>query len=272
MKNKNYIIFDLEATCYNRGEKTPDGFQNEIIEIGAVKLNQNGELIDKFSKFAKPLLFPKLSKFCTDLTSITQEDIDNAEPLKDILKEFIEWKGDDPLISWGFYDKSQLIKDLLLNDLENLVGELDLHYNLKHFYSKWNLIKRGVGMKKALNREKIDLVGTHHRGIDDAINISKIFKKYIDIFDITSKYTDRSFEMFESEYNYVYEMVNGILSEDTSDENKLLVFRIVLGKYNSPKNGKEILEYLKSVLEPFKEMVEVKGYFKALEINLKKVK
>jgi inhibitor of KinA sporulation pathway (predicted exonuclease) len=269
MKNKNYVIFDLEATCYDKGEQAPDGFQNEIIEIGAVKLNENGEIIDKFSKFTKPLLFPQLSKFCTDLTSITQEDVDNAEPLKDIIKEFIKWKGNDPLISWGGYDKTQLIRDLVSNDLENLVEDINPHYNFKFFYSKWNLLKKGVGMKKALNRENINLIGTHHRGIDDAINISEIFIKYIDLFDLTSKYTDMSFKKFESKYQYVYEMASGILSENTSDRNKVLIFRTILGRYNNPNNSKEILGYMISSLEPFKEMVEVNGYFKSLERNLK---
>jgi inhibitor of KinA sporulation pathway (predicted exonuclease) len=37
-------------------------------------------------------------------------------------------------------------------------------------------------MGGALKMEGIILEGTHHRGIDDAINIAKIFRKYIDRF------------------------------------------------------------------------------------------
>jgi inhibitor of KinA sporulation pathway (predicted exonuclease) len=77
---KKYVIFDLEATCYDRSsdETIPDGFRNEIIEIGAVMLDENGLEISRFGKFAKPLTFPTLSKFCTKLTTITQEDVDNT--------------------------------------------------------------------------------------------------------------------------------------------------------------------------------------------------
>ncbi|WP_255512454.1 hypothetical protein [Flagellimonas sp. S3867] len=39
-------------------------------------------------------------------------------------------------------------------------------------------------MRRALNREGLNLEGTHHRGIDDARNISKIFKAYFDKCEI----------------------------------------------------------------------------------------
>ena len=38
-------------------------------------------------------------------------------------------------------------------------------------------------MKWALEKEKIQLEGTHHRGIDDARNIAKIFIKYFEEWD-----------------------------------------------------------------------------------------
>jgi inhibitor of KinA sporulation pathway (predicted exonuclease) len=77
--NKTFVIVDLEATCYDKEDKTkPKNFDNEIIEIGAVKLDEKGNEIDRFSKFLKPKNHPVISKFCNELTTITQEDIDNA--------------------------------------------------------------------------------------------------------------------------------------------------------------------------------------------------
>lgn len=182
-----YIIFDLEATCYDRGsslETPPKDFVNEIIEIGAVKLNNKGEQIDVFSKFCKPKLFPYISEFCTSLTTITQEDIDKADDLKDVLEDFMNWCEDGMLISWGAYDKSQTNKDLIRNDLEVYLDKLENHKNLKKLHGEWNNLnkKKGVGLSKALTYEGLKFKGTHHRGIDDALNISEIFKKYIHKF------------------------------------------------------------------------------------------
>lgn len=185
---KRFVIFDLEATCYdnNRKDETkPLCFKNEIIEIGAVKLDESGNEIGRFAKFAKPKLFNKLSKFCTELTTIEQSHIDNADELRDVLVEFLDWCDGCTLISWGNYDKTQMLSDMERNDLmqSNYLAILDDHYSLKHLHGKWNNLKRGgVGMGRALKLEGLVLEGIHHRGIDDALNIAKIFKKYIERF------------------------------------------------------------------------------------------
>jgi len=74
MDQRHFIIYDLEATCWR--SRAPK--QVEIIEIGAVKVDENLEIISEFCLFVRPLLHPEISKFCTQLTSITQNDIEGA--------------------------------------------------------------------------------------------------------------------------------------------------------------------------------------------------
>lgn len=176
----NYIIVDLEATCWN-----PKGnHQNEIIEIGAVKIDEYQDVISEFSEFIKPIINPTLSEFCTELTSITQEDVDNSSLFPEVIKRFRQWIGEDEeflLCSWGHYDKGQFKKDCELHKLGT--NWLEYHISLKHQYAELaNLRKGGIGMEKALLREGFSLDGTHHRGIDDAQNITKIFLKYFDLW------------------------------------------------------------------------------------------
>ncbi|MEL6538912.1 MAG: hypothetical protein AAFQ98_26080 [Bacteroidota bacterium] len=54
------------------------------------------------------------------------------------------------------------------------------HISLKHQYAKIKNLRRPMGMDGALKREGLSLEGTHHRGIDDARNITKIFKANFD--------------------------------------------------------------------------------------------
>ncbi|HHH54067.1 MAG TPA: 3'-5' exonuclease, partial [Bacteroidetes bacterium] len=61
----NYIVLDLEATCWMG--KPPKGI-NEVIEIGAVKIDGYGKVKDYFSKLIKPSINPRLSGFCKKLT------------------------------------------------------------------------------------------------------------------------------------------------------------------------------------------------------------
>jgi 3'-5' exoribonuclease 1 len=169
----NYIILDLEATCWSdRSIKNP----NEIIEIGALKVNEHQEILGEFSAFIKPKLHPILSDFCTELTTIEQAEINDANDFKTVISDFWSWIGLDEeylLCSWGFYDKSQFKKDCELHELST--DWLRNHISLKHQYSKIKNLPRLYGMGGALKKEQITLEGTHHRGIDDARNISKLF-------------------------------------------------------------------------------------------------
>lgn len=174
----NYIIVDLEATCLEN--KTPE-FISEIIEIGAVKVNEVGEIIDTFECFVKPTINPILSDFCKTLTSITQKNVDTGLERKTALNNFIDFCGKDcTLLSWGGYDKNQLNKELRKCKLPTYIT--DNHVNLKEKFANILSLPKQCGMAKALNIAKIKLTGTHHRGIDDAKNITKIFQKYLDDF------------------------------------------------------------------------------------------
>ncbi len=173
----NYIIVDLEATCWEeKGLKK----QNEIIEIGALKLDGAGNTLSEFSAFVKPSLNPELSPFCTKLTSIVQADVDNAQSFPEVIKDFWEWidlRQPYVLCSWGMYDKNQFKKDCELHQLET--DWVNQHISLKHQYTEIKNLKRHTGMSGALWMEQLELDGTHHRGIDDARNIAKIFRKHL---------------------------------------------------------------------------------------------
>jgi inhibitor of KinA sporulation pathway (predicted exonuclease) len=173
----NYIIFDLEATCWEQWDRS----DNETIEIGAV-LIRDKEIVSSFEQFVRPIKYPILSDFCKGLTSIRQEDVDQATYFYDVIQDFRKWiayQDDDYLLcSWGFYDRKQLESDCQLNRIET--DWLASHISLKHQYQEIRQLKRAVGMKGALAIEGIPLEGRHHRGIDDARNIAKIFLKYYD--------------------------------------------------------------------------------------------
>jgi len=175
----NYIILDLEATC----KENDQTFENEIIEIGAVKVNDKLETIDEFSAFLKPVINPILTPFCTKLTTITQPDVNGAKNPKQVIQDFISWCNDDNYIlcSWGFYDKKQFKHDCNYHRLQT--RWLNPHISLKHQFAEIKKI-RPCGMGKALNMLKLPLEGTHHRGIDDARNISKIFKDCFGQWDL----------------------------------------------------------------------------------------
>ena len=71
------IIIDVEATCWNA--QKAKGRQSEIIEIGAVLVDSAlKSAASEFDSLIRLHLNPELSEFCTQLTSIRQEDINGA--------------------------------------------------------------------------------------------------------------------------------------------------------------------------------------------------
>ena len=89
LKDMTYVVFDLETSglsCrYDR-----------IIEFGAVKY-ENGQIIDRADFFINP--DRKLSPITTNLTHITQEQVDSGLPIKVALKRIVEFIGDSCLVA-----------------------------------------------------------------------------------------------------------------------------------------------------------------------------
>jgi len=178
--NDRIVIFDLEATCWDRGEHNPD--EMEIIEIGAVLADAKSmRKLDEFNSFIRPVRNPVLSDFCVDLTSIKQTDVDGADTFPTVFTNFLNWMGDLESIriaSWGAYDLKQIQQDCGYHKLTNPFT--DRHINLKKQFSNLYAGKK-FGMKRALRLLGLSLEGTHHRGIDDARNIFRICEKLPEI-------------------------------------------------------------------------------------------
>jgi 3'-5' exoribonuclease 1 len=178
----NFIIYDLEATCWMG---RPPGLVQETIEIGAVMVNGYGEELGSFNKFIKPIVNPLLSSFCRELTSITQTEIDRAGTFPKVIDEFQDWIDcfDDHnylLCSWGSFDKTMLIKDCELHKLDS--DWLEAHLNLKDQYQHFKKLNRPCGLKAAVKKEGFEFTGTPHRGISDAENLAKVFVKHLDVW------------------------------------------------------------------------------------------
>ncbi len=174
-----FVIYDLEAACWLG---RPPGGINEIIEIGAIKVNPIGEVLGKFSRFVRPTVNPVLSGFCKKLTSIRQEDVDRADPYPKVIADFQNWIGihdnDYTLASWGKYDKQMLKANCELHRLDS--QWLEHSTDLKKEYHRIKGEHKLTGLVNTLRKEGIEFTGTHHRAISDAENTAKIFIKYVD--------------------------------------------------------------------------------------------
>ncbi len=183
MNQLNYehlMIMDLEATCSD--DLSIPKVEMEIIEIGAVMVKRsNFEILSEFQTLIKPVRHPRLTKFCTDLTTITQEDVDAAPDFASAIQQFSQWLSQFEnyvFCSWGQFDRKQLDQDCLFHKIANPL-QVE-HFNIKYFFSVNQNLKKQYGMAKALRRAQIELEGTHHRGLDDAKNMVKLLPLFLE--------------------------------------------------------------------------------------------
>lgn len=79
-----FVVFDVETTGLS-------AIYDTIIELAAVKI-RDGEVIDTFESFANP--HHRLSATTIELTGITDDMVQNAPEVHEVLQRFYEWTGD----------------------------------------------------------------------------------------------------------------------------------------------------------------------------------
>lgn len=182
MKKKEFKkainVIDLEACCW-MGDP-PKGQNKEIIEIGIACVDfYTKEIIDSKSIIVKPRN-SEISKFCTELTSITQELIDkegiDLKDACDILRDEFNSKK-RMWVSWGDYDRTAFERECKYKGISYPFGLT--HVNLKEWFAFTYGLKQAPGVFNALKKLGLEFYGSQHRGVDDAFNTAVILQKIL---------------------------------------------------------------------------------------------
>lgn len=175
----NYIIMDLEWN--NAYVKSTKKFINEIIEIGAVKLNEDLEIVDTYSELIKPVVSKKLRSRIKDLTHITNEEVFAGKPFKEAISQLEEWVGKDAIVmTWGDTDVRTMLtnfKYFLKKDrIDFIKNYADLQRFCQCFINMENV--QQAGLSYAAECLQIDAEKyPHHRALDDSLLSAECFKK-----------------------------------------------------------------------------------------------
>ncbi|NWT04793.1 ERI2 exoribonuclease, partial [Mionectes macconnelli] len=187
------IVLDFEATCWGDGQRRGP----EIIEFPSVLLNTStGEIESEFHAYVQPQEHPILSEFCTKLTGITQNQVDEGVPLNICLSKFMKWiqniqkekkiifstdtQSNFPLeakacafVTWTDWDLAVCLqyeckrKQLRKPDIFN--SWIDLKATYRAFYNR-----KPKGLNGALQDLGIAFVGREHSGLDDSRNTARL--------------------------------------------------------------------------------------------------
>ena len=174
-----FLVVDFEATC-DEDDRT---FPNEIIEFPVVLLDcREKRIVGKFQSYVRPLIRPRLTSFCTQLTGIRQDDVDRAPTLDEVFVLFEAWFGEH--VPFGAKvivatDGPSDIRHFLHHCAAVRDGFLcpDLFYryiDVRATYSHYIQSAKHMRLATMLRRVRLPFVGRAHSGIVDATNIARL--------------------------------------------------------------------------------------------------
>ena len=176
----NYIVMDMEWNQPWPGSPSakkvlPVQIRGEIIQIGAVRMTENGAVADEFQVLIRPRFYRHLNRRVSKLTGIKENRLrDEGVPFPEAMELFRTWCGDDIVfLTWGFDDIGILRENLLLFNLDT--GFTDRWYNAQMIF---NAQTDGSNSQKALKTamEMLGIEATRpaHDALGDAYHTAQI--------------------------------------------------------------------------------------------------
>ena len=133
----NYIVLDMEwnqPPINKKPRLVPFPLVGEIIEIGAVKLDEGLSERDRFKQYIKPVFYRRMQPYVKKITGISEKTIKDALPFKAVIDDFFAWCGDDfVFITWGPDDIPMLCDNLLAHKMDTSL--IPACYNLQHIFN-----------------------------------------------------------------------------------------------------------------------------------------
>ena len=198
----HYVVMDLEwnqamsskSSVFN---KLPIHLRGEIIEIGAVKLNEDMTPGEEFQIDVKPMYFKRMHYKVKKLTGFDRERLAAGVSFPEALAQFRAWCGDDvTFLTWGCDDQGILEQNIIIHDLDWdwIAGwiNLQLIYNLQTDGDR-----NQKSLATAMEHFAIEQTRIAHDALGDAYNTALVCthlnmeKGLADYHDAAQKLTTR---------------------------------------------------------------------------------
>lgn len=173
-----YVVFDLEwnrPTTRYRAKRNGVKLKGEIVQIGAIKLNQKLEVIDQFDIYVKPQAYHKMLKEITQITDITTDMLEEGVPFQQAVKLFLDWCGEDYVFcSWSENDIIRLEENMLYYNME--IGDLPECYDMQYMFDdQITMDGRNFALSYAMWKLNIKPEMAHN-ALNDAVNTAAVMR------------------------------------------------------------------------------------------------
>ena len=133
----HYIVLDLEWNQSPKGKNGKrTGMPFEIIEIGAVKLDENRNVLGEFNEFIRPAVYRQLHYKTKEILHIDMAELEQARSFREVIRDFFDWCGEDYIMcTWGSMDLTELQRNIAYFKLENPMKKPLLYYDVQKLFS-----------------------------------------------------------------------------------------------------------------------------------------
>lgn len=174
-----YVVLDLEM-CNVVGEAREQlGTGQELIQIGAVLLDSEYNIIDHFDTLVKPE-YGKIDEKIEKLTNISQKDVEKAPTTYEALKRLSDWIPEDStLVTWSENDTIQIDDELYYKDITipKLYHYIEEYIDCQVLFSNKMHTSRKYQLVEAVTIANVDYDENIHNAYTDAYNTALLFKK-----------------------------------------------------------------------------------------------
>ncbi len=174
-----YVFVDFEMNLIDSEHGQEKKIcKSEIIEIGAVKLDDNYDEIDSFKSYVKPAYGTMASRIIK-LTGITDEMLKDAPAYDKAIGMFIEWCADaDVIYAWSENDLRQFRKESRLKSYTHpdMDGVIAKWKDFQKEYARMIGTSRRISLSDAVFYLGENFQGAEHDALWDARNTAEVFK------------------------------------------------------------------------------------------------
>lgn len=210
----NYIIFDLEwnqPPVEEAAVLEPVYLTGEIIEIGAVKLNEGFQVADELRLYIAPQYYTKMHRRIASLTGIHDRDLKaRGVPFPQAFDTFRDWCGEEyAYMTWSLSDLPMLVENMQLHGIDT--SELPVCYDIQRIFGREIMrSSRRYALDHAIEllKEQGDVA---HDALHDARNTAKICD-HLDLEEYIGEYAARAFA--DAPCTRRFDSVSEILSEE----------------------------------------------------------
>lgn len=178
---KRYVCIDVEMSELTVSQRQMvSGIRNEVIQIGAVMLDENYNMISEFNSYVKPK-YSTISPLIQELTGISNECVEKADDFLTVFDKYNYWIGNNDVTTfcWSKTDFTQLWNELELKakHRQDLFSSLRNFVDLQQIFCEQIGAEISVSLEAALKFLQLEYQGKIHSANCDAFNTARILHK-----------------------------------------------------------------------------------------------